>query len=91
MHHDYQLFPITEGFNIVDFVLNCVYIPKQLQPLLLYISLSPFLEHWEKEFKGFFKEEKNNLAKFEWIVVSQTDINVTCLVTYASCFSLISM
>jgi hypothetical protein len=41
------------------------------------MSLPPFLEHWGKEFKGSFKEEKNNLAKFERIVVSQTDNVVT--------------
>jgi hypothetical protein len=28
VHCDHQLFPITEGFNIVDFVVNCVSIPK---------------------------------------------------------------
>jgi hypothetical protein len=91
VHCDHQLFPITERFNIFDFVVNCVSIPKQLQSLLLAMYLPPFLEHWEKKFQGSFKEEKNNLTKFELIVVSQTNNVVTYLVTYDSCFSLISM
>jgi hypothetical protein len=59
--HLHHLFPISEGFNITDVQGNCVSIPKQLQPLLLAMSHTSFLEHWEKEFlhlKAVAKKKK---------------------------------
>jgi hypothetical protein len=86
VHCDHQLFPITEGFNIVDFVVNCVSIPKWLQPLLLSMSLPPFLEHWEKEFRGSFKELKKKKLEKIWADCSQSNWSQHCYIFSDLCF-----
>jgi hypothetical protein len=60
--HLHHLFPISQGLNITDMGGNCVSIPQQLQPLLLAMSNTNFLDHWHKVFLQLKAKEKSNNA-----------------------------
>ncbi|KAA1122302.1 hypothetical protein PGTUg99_036437 [Puccinia graminis f. sp. tritici] len=61
--HLHHLFPVTGGLNITAVGDNFVSIPENLQPLLLTMSQSAFLEYWQKEFlkiKSLKKKDQAN-------------------------------